>query len=43
MAVHGDGWWAAMVSSGGELQCEVEEERCWGGVGGVRGGLGSDL
>jgi hypothetical protein len=32
-----------MVSSDGEPQREVEEERCWGGVGGVRGGLGSDL
>jgi hypothetical protein len=42
-AVHGDGWWPAMVSSGGELQHEVEEGRCWGGVGGVRGSLGSDL
>jgi hypothetical protein len=42
-AVHGDGWWLAMVSGGGELQHEVEEGRCWGGVGGVRGSLGSDL
>jgi hypothetical protein len=32
-----------MVSGGAELQREVEEERCWGGVGRVRGGLGSDL
>jgi hypothetical protein len=32
-----------MVSGGGKLQREVEEGRCWGGVGGVRGGLGSDL
>jgi hypothetical protein len=32
-----------MVSSGGELQREVERERCLDGVGGVRGGLGSDL
>jgi hypothetical protein len=31
------------VSLGGELQCEVEEGRCWGGVGEVRGDLGSDL
>jgi hypothetical protein len=29
-----------MVSGGGELQREVEEGRCWGGVGGVRGGSG---
>jgi hypothetical protein len=42
-AVHGDGWWPAMVSGGVELQCEVEEGRCWGGVGGVRCGLGADL
>jgi hypothetical protein len=42
-AVHGDGWWPAMVSSGGELQREVEEGMCWGCVGRVRGGLGSDL
>jgi hypothetical protein len=28
-----------MVSSGGELQREVEGERCWDGVGGVRGGF----
>jgi hypothetical protein len=41
--VHGDGWWPAMVSGGGELQCEVEEGRCWGSVGGVRGGSGADL
>jgi hypothetical protein len=27
-AVHGDGWWPAMVSGGGELQREVEEGRC---------------
>jgi hypothetical protein len=26
--VHGDGWWPAMVSGGGELQREVEEGRC---------------
>jgi hypothetical protein len=26
---HGDGWWPAMVSGGGELQREVEEGRCW--------------
>jgi hypothetical protein len=32
-----------MVSSGGKLQREVEGERCWGDVGGVRGSLGSDL
>jgi hypothetical protein len=32
-----------MVSGGGELQREVEEGRCWGGVYGVRGGLGADL
>jgi hypothetical protein len=31
------------MGAGGELQREVEEERCWGGVGGVRGGLGFDL
>jgi hypothetical protein len=42
-AVHGDGWWLAMVSGGGKLQREVEEGRCWGGMGGVRGDLGSDL
>jgi hypothetical protein len=42
-AIHGDGWWPAMVSGSGELQREVEEGRCWGGVRGVRGGLGSDL
>jgi hypothetical protein len=42
-AVHRDGWWPAMVSGGGELQREVEEGRCWGGVGGVRGGSGADL
>jgi hypothetical protein len=42
-AVHGDGWWPAMVSGGGELQREVEEWRCWGGVGGVRGGSGANL
>jgi hypothetical protein len=41
--VHGDGWWPAMVSGGGELQREVEEGRCWGGVGGVRGGSGANL
>jgi hypothetical protein len=41
-AVHGDGWWPAMVSGSDELQREAEG-RCWGGVGGVRGGLGSDL
>jgi hypothetical protein len=29
-----------MVSGGGELQREVEEGRCWGGVCGARGGLG---
>jgi hypothetical protein len=27
-AVHGDGWWLAMVSGDGELQREVEEGRC---------------
>jgi hypothetical protein len=32
-----------MVSGGGELQREVEEGRCWGGVGGVRGSSGADL
>jgi hypothetical protein len=32
-----------MVSGGGKLQREVEEGMCWGGVGGVRGGLGADL
>jgi hypothetical protein len=32
-----------MMSGGSELQREVEEGRCWGGVGGVRGGLESDL
>jgi hypothetical protein len=32
-----------MVSGGGELQHEVEEGRCWGGVGGVRGCSGADL
>jgi hypothetical protein len=32
-----------MVSGGGELQREVEEGRCWGGVGGVRGGSEADL
>jgi hypothetical protein len=32
-----------MVSGGGELQREVEEGRCWDGVGGVRGGSGADL
>jgi hypothetical protein len=42
-AVHRDGWWLAMVSGGGELQREVEEGRCWDGVGGVRGGSGADL
>jgi hypothetical protein len=42
-AVHGDGWWPAMVSGGGELQLEVEEGKCWGGVGGVRGGSSTDL
>jgi hypothetical protein len=29
-----------MVSGGGELQCEVEEGRCWDGVGGSEGRLG---
>jgi hypothetical protein len=28
------------VTGGGELQREVEEERCWGGVGGVRAARG---
>jgi hypothetical protein len=42
-AVHGDGWWPAIVSGGGELQREVEEGRCWGSVGGVRGGSEADL
>jgi hypothetical protein len=28
------------VSGGGELQREVEEGRCWGGVGGSEGWLG---
>jgi hypothetical protein len=32
-----------MVSGGSELQREVGEGRCWGGVGGVRGGSGADL
>jgi hypothetical protein len=32
-----------MVSCGGELQHEVEEGRCWGRVGGVRGGSEADL
>jgi hypothetical protein len=32
-----------MVSGGGELLRDVEEGRCWGGVGGARGGSGADL
>jgi hypothetical protein len=42
-AVHGDGWWPAMVSGGSEQPREVEEGRCWGSLGRLRGGSGADL
>jgi hypothetical protein len=32
-----------MVSGGSVLQREVEEGRCWGGLGAVRGGSEADL